>query len=311
MPSYSERLTARVEQLNTPALVGLDPRWEQLPADVRSAAQPGGGSEAVVMARGFESFCCDSIDVVAPLVPAVKPQVAFFEQLGPAGFTALANIIRYARTAGLVVIADAKRGDIGSTATAYADAWLAGENPDAAAFGADALTVNAYLGDDTLRPFVEKAAENSAGLYILVRTSNPGAATFQDRTSENQKLFESVADVVQQLNASHWPDHDYGSIGAVVGATWPEELISLRRRMPNTPFLVPGYGSQGGTAADVAGAFDQNGQGALVNSSRGINFAFQKEQYAEQFGPARWRDAIEAATRQMIADLRKYIPSAE
>ena len=310
MPNYSERLAARVEQVNTPALVGLDPRWEQLPADVKTAAQSAGGSVTAVMARGFKRFCCDIIDIVAPLVPAVKPQVAFFEQLGPAGFTALASVITHARTAGLVVIADAKRGDIGSTATAYADAWLAGEDPDAAPFGADALTVSAYLGDDTLRPFVEKAVQNSAGLYILVRTSNPGAGTFQDRTSENQKLFETVADVVQQLNLSYWPDHNYGSIGAVVGATWPEELNSLRRRMPNTPFLVPGYGSQGGTAADVAGAFDQNGQGALVNSSRGINFAYQKEEYAEQFGPEGWRDAIEAATHQMIADLRKQIPAS-
>jgi orotidine-5'-phosphate decarboxylase len=309
MPSYSERLIARVGQLNTPALVGLDPRWEQLPAEVKEAAQSAGGSDAAIMARGFESFCCEIVDIVAPLVPAVKPQVAFFEQLGPAGFTALARVISHARAAGLVVIADAKRGDIGSTATAYADAWLAGEDPEAAPFGADALTVNAYLGDDTLQPFVEKAVSNSAGLYILVRTSNPGAATFQDRSSKGQKIFETVADVVQQLNSNHWPDDDYGSIGAVVGATWPEELKSLRRRMPNTPFLVPGYGSQGGTAADVAGAFDPNGHGALVNSSRGINFAFQKKEYAEQFGPADWRDAIEAATRQMIADLRKHVPA--
>ncbi|MDG2129130.1 MAG: orotidine-5'-phosphate decarboxylase [Fuerstiella sp.] len=309
MASYSERLTARVSQLNTPALVGLDPRWDQLPADVREAAQSAGGNAAAVMARGFESFCCEIVDIVAPLVPAVKPQIAFFEQLGPQGFTALARVISHARAAGLIVIADAKRGDIGSTATAYADAWLAGEDSTAAPFGADALTVNAYLGDDTLRPFVEKSVSNRAGLYILVRTSNPGAATFQDRISENHKLFETVADVVQLLNSSHWPDDTYGSIGAVVGATWPKELMSLRARMPNTPFLVPGYGSQGGTAADVAGAFDLNGHGALVNSSRAINFAFQKQEYAEQFGPAGWRDSIQAATRQMIEDLQMHIPT--
>ena len=309
MLNFSTRLNSRIQQLRTSALVGLDPRWDSLPRQIRESSSDAGGSELEVKARAFEAFCCSIIDIVGPLVPAVKPQVAFFEQLGPAGMTALLGVLRYAREAGLVVIADAKRGDIGSTAAAYADAWLAGEDPAAAPFPADALTVNAYLGKDTLQPFVDTALSRGAGLYVLVRTSNAGADVFQDRVADGVKLFETVADVVQSLNETHWPNEAYGGIGAVVGATWPEELGALRDRMPNTPFLVPGYGSQGGTAADVAGAFDENGLGAIINSSRGINFAYLRDDFANQFAPEKWRDAVEAATHQMITDLRQHTPA--
>ena len=303
--SYSRRLNDRILQLKTPALVGLDPRWDQLPEEVRQSATQLGGNEGEIQARGFEVFCREIIDIVAPLVPAVKPQVAFFEQLGPAGMQALWNVMQHARDSGLIVIADAKRGDIGSTAEAYASAWLAGADPKAAAYPADALTVNAYLGTDTLEPFVKTARQNGAGLYILVRTSNPGATAFQDLKTNGQNLFETVGDAVQRLNQQHWPEAAYGNVGAVVGATWPEELCELRRRMPNTPLLVPGYGSQGGSAADVAGAFDSTGQGAVINSSRAINFAYRSEKYTEEFAAHQWRDAILAATKSMITDLRQ------
>lgn len=309
MSGYAERLNQRVTSLKTSALVGLDPRWDLLPQEITAMASEKGGSDLEIKARGFEAFCCSIIDIVAPLVPAVKPQVAFFEQLGPAGMAALHAVMQYARSAGLIVIADAKRGDIGSTATAYADAWLAGESPAAAPYPADALTINAYLGKDTLQPFVDMAVARGAGLYVLVRTSNPGAVVFQDRETEGEKLFETVADVVQELNSEHSAGDLYGAIGAVVGATWPQELCDLRSRMPNAPLLVPGYGSQGGTAADVAGAFDENGLGALINSSRGINFAYRREDFVKRFGPGKWRDAVEAATHEMIADLRQHTPT--
>lgn len=302
MTSYSDRLHQQLISKKTPALVGLDPRWDLLPdAVVQRFAKRELNVET--KAAAFEQFCCDIVDVVAPLVPCVKPQVAFFEQLGPAGMQAVQNVIRYARKAGLLVIADAKRGDIGSTAEAYAEAWLAGEDPQAAVFSADALTVNAYLGEDTLQPFVKKCVENHAGLYVLVRTSNPGAIVFQDRVTDGTTVFESVADLVNGCNQQHFPDQAYGSIGAVVGATWPEELKALRSRMPNTPLLVPGYGSQGGTAEDVAGAFDANGLGAVINSSRAINFAHRTPEYAEQFAPEQWQDAVLAATEKMVQDL--------
>lgn len=309
MTSYSTRLNDRICSLGTSALVGLDPRFDLLPEEIRAAAGESGTNPNEVKAAAFEKFCCEIVDIVAPLVPAVKPQVAFFEQLGPAGSTALLNIMNHARRAGLIVIADAKRGDIGSTAAAYADAWIAGEDSAAAPYPADALTVNAYLGSDTLQPFIDLSRERGGGIYVLVRTSNPGAAVFQDRESDGAKLFEAVADTVRNINAEHWPDEDFGSVGAVVGATWPEELNQLRDRMSNTPLLVPGYGSQGGTAADVAGAFRSDGLGAVINSSRGINFAWQREGFKEKFAAAQWRDAVEAATHQMIADLKAHTPT--
>jgi len=295
------RLEERIAALNTSALVGLDPRWDQLPAAIRGN-NPAPSTEE--MARGFQQFCIEIVDIVAPLVPAVKPQVAFFEQLGPAGLQALHAVMRHARDRGMIVIADAKRGDIGSTAEAYADAWLDGDS-GAAAFPADALTVSPYLGDDTLRPFVETAVNRNAGIYVLVRTSNPGAVTFQDRKTDGTTLFEAVADTLQRLNDDLRGPHHWGPVGAVVGATWPEELSRLRSRMPNTPFLVPGYGSQGGTAADVAPAFAGNMTAALVNSSRAINYAWRQPGLREQFTEENWQDAVRSATKQMIADLKE------
>jgi orotidine-5'-phosphate decarboxylase len=299
MSGYMNRLEERISLLNTSALVGLDPRWDQMP-DVLRGKNPDPSVEE--MARGFQQFCIEIVDIVAPLVPAVKPQVAFFEQLGPAGLQALQVVMQHARDRGLIVIADAKRGDIGSTAEAYADAWLDGDS-GTAAFPADALTVSPYLGDDTLRPFVETAVERNAGIYVLVRTSNPGAATFQDRKTDGSTLFEAVADTLQRLNNDLRENNCWGPVGAVVGATWPEELASLRSRMPNTPFLVPGYGSQGGTAADVAPAFNGKQAAALVNSSRGINYAWRQPPWQAQFTEDKWQDAIQAATKRMIADL--------
>ena len=304
MPSYIQRLHQKVLEKKTPALVGLDPRFSQLPPSVIQAAEKRcSGNQHEIKATAYEEFCRRIIDVVAPLVPAVKPQVAFFEQCGPAGCVALSRVIQHARKAGLIVIADAKRGDIGSTAEAYADAWLAGEDPDSAPFASDALTVNPYLGSDTLEPFTRLAAERNAGIYILVRTSNPGAATFQDRESDSQKLYEHVADVVEKFAAESANGNDFGSIGAVVGATYPEELAALRKAMPHTPFLIPGYGSQGGGASDVIPGFASGGLGALVNSSRGINFAYEKEPYRAQYSPDEWEKAVEAATKQMVVDL--------
>lgn len=302
METYSSRLAARITKTGTSALVGIDPRFELLPEPIIANARKTATTEDAVRVAATEDFCRRLIDVVAPLVPAVKPQVAFFEQLGPAGLEMLARVIRHARDQGLVVIADAKRGDIGSTAAAYADAWLAGEDPNAARWAADCLTVNPYLGRDSLDPFVETAKKRGAGLYVLVRTSNKGAADFQDRKTDGETLYQSVASLVEQLSVETL-DGDYGQVGAVVGATWPEELQQLRAAMPHTLLLVPGYGSQGGTAKDVMSAVDANGQGALINSSRGINFAHSKEPFASEFGPNRWEEAVEAATRKMIADL--------
>ena len=311
MSDYSTRLNTRIRTLKTPALVGIDPRWELMPSSIKAVAESKSANRCERDAWAFEAYSKQLIDIVAPLVPAIKPQVAFFEQLGVPGFRALDAVMRYARQAGLIVIADAKRGDIGSTAEAYADAWLAGEDPNAAAWPADALTINPYLGSDSLQPFVDLAHRRRAGLYVLVRTSNPGAAEFQDRMSDGQQLFEIVARTVQRLSeTTRAADRVFGCIGAVVGATWPTQLQQLRSEMPAVPLLIPGYGAQGGTSSDTAGAFYPDGLGAVVNSSRGINFAWQRKPYSGQFGDARWQDAIAAATRDMIADLAQHTPAA-
>jgi orotidine-5'-phosphate decarboxylase len=248
------------------------------------------------------------IDVVAPLVAAVKPQAAFFEQLGPQGMNVLAEVIAYAQQHDLLVIFDGKRNDIGSTAAAYAEGILGRSK---SAWGADALTVSPYLGDDGLKPFVDVAVARSAGVFVLVKTSNPGGRMIQDLVADGRPLYQHVAEYVEAIAVQTAGTCGYGAVGAVVGATYPEQLAQLRRLMPHTWFLVPGYGSQGGTARDVAAAFDQRGSGAIVNNSRGIIFAYRDRPYAEQFGSGRWQEAVEAATRAMIESLRQETPAGQ
>ena len=298
--NFTDRLTARVRDKRNPVVVGLDPRWQQLPAGLKAGLE---AADPTAQAGAFARFCCEIIDVVAALVPAVKPQAAFFEQLGPAGMTALAEVIDYARRKGLLVIADGKRNDIGSTAEAHADGWLGADSP----WRADSLTVSPYLGEDSLTPFVEVAKARGCGIFVLVKTSNPGGGQFQDLASAGQPLYRHVAAQVEQLAAADVGACGYGSVGAVVGATYPAQLEELRAAMPHAWFLVPGYGSQGATAADVAAAFDASGLGAVVNNSRGIIFAHEKKPYAEKFGAARWQAAVEAATMEMIEQLRAAI----
>ncbi|QDT17588.1 orotidine-5'-phosphate decarboxylase [Alienimonas californiensis] len=298
---FSDRLHAAIRAKGTPALVGIDPRLKSLPAPVRDAAT--GPTELDRAADAFERFGKGLIDAVADLVPAVKPQSAFFEELGPPGVAALSRIIVHARAAGLIVVLDAKRGDIGSTAGAYARGLLGGAEPERPDL-ADALTVNPFLGADTLEPFVSVAKERGAGLYVLCKTSNPGSGAFQGVTQDGRSVTQRVAAEIDRLSQETVGEGGYGIVGAVVGATYPAELAELRAAMPSAPLLVPGYGSQGGTAADVAGAFDGAGLGALVNSSRAVNFAFAAEPYAAEFGPTRWQQASAAAARAMVDDLK-------
>jgi orotidine-5'-phosphate decarboxylase len=305
MNRFGDRLAAAVAEKRTPVVVGLDPRFASLPENMKrsndAALRP-----QVVRSAAFERFCRGVIDVVAPLVPAVKPQVAFFEELGPPGLEALAKVIDYAREKKLLVIVDAKRNDIGSTAEAYAAAYF-GEQ---AAWPGDALTISPYLGDDSLQPFVSAACEVDGGLFVLVKTSNPGGKQFQDLQFEGRPLYRHVAAHVEQLAAADAGAHGYGSVGAVVGATYPEQLAELRSAMPHAWLLIPGYGSQGGTAKDVAAGFDAAGFGSVVNNSRGIIFAHQRREFG-QFGEARWEAAVEAATLEMIAALRAETPSGK
>ena len=293
MNRFADRLCAAIKQKGNPVMVGLDPRWAQLPPQLKT-------SSALI---DYLVFCKGIIDVVAPLVPAIKPQSAFFEALGPPGMAVLGEIIVYSQQKGLLVVLDVKRNDIGSTAQAYAEGLL---GPEQSAWGADAITVNPYLGEDSLEPFVQQAEQTGAGLFVLVKTSNPGGAKFQDQILRDTGLpiYRFVADYVERLAAGRPGADGFGDIGAVVGATYPAQLAELRLAMPHVLLLIPGYGSQGGAAQDVMAGFRQDGLGAIVNNARNIIFAYARKPYAEQFGAARWQEATEAATRSMIAELR-------
>ena len=321
MPSFSERLEAAIKSKKTPVLVGLDPRYDLLPDEFKSTTCSccDGGHHVTDLsgnrnsldyvdpekvATAFGRFCYRIIDIVAPLVPAIKPQMAFFEQYGSMGMFALEHVIQYAQRKGLLVILDGKRNDIGSTAEAYADGLL---GANTSVWGGDALTVSPYLGDDSIEPFAKIARERKSGIFVLVKTSNKGGAMLQDLVVDGRPIYRHVAEYVESLNTLHFASNGYGNIGAVVGATWPEQLAELRCLMPRTWFLVPGYGSQGGSAHDVTGAFDTNGLGALVNNSRGIIFAHKTGPFAGKF--SQWEDAVRAATEDMIARLAADTPA--
>jgi len=306
MEAFADRLAAAVKRCGSAVMVGLDPRFEQLPESVVAA---GGPLDLERRTAACLVFCREVIDVVAPLVPVVKPQAAFFEQLGPPGMVALADVIRYAAAKGLLVVLDGKRNDIGSTAQAYAEGILGAG--DQSPWGADALTVSPYLGADSLEPFVAVAQDRGAGLFVLVKTSNPGGGLFQDLVCQGRPLYAHVAAEVEQLAGKTLGSCGYGAVGAVVGATYPEQLAELRAAMPHAWLLVPGYGAQGAGAKDVAGAFDARGLGAVVNNSRGILFAHARPPYAEKYGPSRWQAAVEAATRDMIEQLRAATPAGK
>jgi orotidine-5'-phosphate decarboxylase len=299
--NFADRLIRAIQAKQTPLVVGLDPRTRQLPDPLKPKSD-----DPEEVAQAYLQFCQSIVDVVAPLVPAVKPQMAFFEQLGPPGMQALWEMIAYCRSKELLVVLDGKRGDIGSTAEAYANAYL-GSN-GTSVWGADALTVNPWMGRDTLEPFVKTATDRDAGIFVLVRTSNPGSSDFQSPVAAGSAMYEHVANAVEKLAQQTAGTCGYGSVGAVIGATWPEELKKLRDSMPHTIFLVPGFGAQGGTASDVAQAFDRRGLGAIVNSSRGIIFAWEAASRKHLAG-ARWQEAVEQATFESIAQLREFTPA--
>ena len=296
---FSARLTAAIKHRRTPACIGLDPRHESLPPALGAVA----ATDPAALAPLFTRFCRDVIDAVAPLVPIVKPQLACFEALGPHGMAALADVIAYAHSKDLLVLADGKRGDIGSTAEAYADGWLAGPG------AADALTVNPYLGLDSIEPFVKVATERHAGIFVLVKTSNPGSKDFQDLQTDGRTIYEHVAAGVEAFAARTAAGTTYGAVGAVVGATWPRQLDALRASMPHTWILVPGFGKQGGRAAHVGGAFHADGLGALVVSARDVIFAHARPEMNDGLGANQWQTAVERACRDMIDRLAADTPA--
>jgi orotidine-5'-phosphate decarboxylase len=293
---FTDRLADAVRRQGTPLCVGLDPRWDSLPRSLRNFY---GWGDLEAVAATIQAFCLRVLDLVAARVPVVKPQSAFFEACGPSGMIALQSVIRRAKELGLVVILDSKRGDIATTAAAYADAAFAGTTiagNTLPVWDADAITVNPYLGQDSIEPFLAGARAANRGIFVLVRTSNAGAGLFQDLDCGGCKLYHHVAKAVAAWNDSTIGACGLGDVGAVIGATSPAELQSLRRELPNVWFLVPGYGAQGGTAKDVAAAFRADGLGAIVNSSRGVTFPFQPDDM-------NWEQAIVAATERAASEL--------
>lgn len=295
---FADRLAAAVKKTGSITCVGLDPRKAQLPRPLQDSVTEDTNKQ---WAAAYQTFCYEIIDVVKELVPCVKPQAAFFEALGPDGMVALGNVIRYAEQAGLLVITDGKRNDIGSTATAYADAYLGTSSP----WGSDSLTVSPYLGRDSLEPFAEMCDQRDGGIFVLVKTSNPGGGLFQDRETEGQTLYQSVADLVRELNSTRLGECGYGPVGAVVGATYPEQLGELRQAMPTSWILIPGFGAQGGAAEDVLIGLDDKGLGAIVNNSRNLIFAHAREEYRERFSEMQWQDAVSEATKAMNQQLSR------
>lgn len=299
-----QKLIENIKRTNAPVVVGLDPMLGYIPEHIQKAAFAECGETLEGAAEAVWQYNKAIVDAVYDLIPAVKPQIAMYEQFGLPGLAAFKRTVDYCREKGLVVIGDVKRGDIGSTSAAYATAHLGRVKVGGqmlTPFGEDFATVNPYLGSDGIKPFIEVCREEKKGLFILVKTSNPSSGEFQDRLVDGKPLYELVGEKVNEW-AQECMGDDYSYIGAVVGATYPEMGKVLRRVMPKSFILVPGYGAQGGKAADLVHYFNEDGLGAIVNSSRGIIAAYKQEKYAS-FGPEHFADASRAAVKDMIADI--------
>ncbi len=304
------RLITKIKQTNAPIVVGLDPMMKFIPGQITKTAFAEFGETLEGAAEAIWQYNKGIVDAIYDLVPAVKPQIAMYEQFGIPGLVAFKKTVDYCKEKGLVVIGDIKRGDIGSTSEAYAMGHLGkvqvGSN-SFYGFDEDFVTVNPYLGSDGVNPFVKICKEEKKGLFILVKTSNPSSGEFQDRLIDGRPLYEIVGEKVAQWGEDCMGD-EYSYIGAVVGATYPEMGKVLRRVMPKAYILVPGYGAQGGKGADLVHFFNEDGLGAIVNSSRGIIAAYQQEKYA-QFGEAGYADAARAAVIDMREDIAQALAS--
>lgn len=302
------QLIEKIQKTKAPICVGLDPMLSYVPEHIQAAAFEQYGETLEGAAEAIWQFNKEIVDHTFDLIPAVKPQIAMYEQFGIEGLKVYKRTVDYCKEKGLVVIGDAKRGDIGSTSAAYATGHIGSVQVGSktySGFDTDFLTVNPYLGTDGVKPFVDVCNSHDRGLFVLVKTSNPSSGEFQDRLIDGRPLYEWVAEkVVEWGNASM--DGDYSNVGAVVGATYPEMSRILRNLMPHTYFLVPGYGVQGGTAEDLKHCFNKDGLGAVVNSSRGIIAAYKQEKY-KKFGAENFAEASRQAVMDMVADINSVL----
>lgn len=299
------KLVANIKKTNAPIVVGLDPMLNYIPEHVQKKAFAEFGETLEGAAEAIWQFNKEIVDKTYDLIPAVKPQIAMYEQFGIPGLEAFKKTVDYCKEKGLVVIGDIKRGDIGSTSAAYAVGHLGHVQVGSksyAPFDEDFVTVNPYLGSDGVNPFIDICKEENKGLFILVKTSNPSSGEFQDQLVDGRPLYELVGEKVAAWGEAHMGD-EYSYIGAVVGATYPEMGKVLRKVMPKSYILVPGYGAQGGQGKDLVHFFNEDGLGAIVNSSRGIIAAYKQEAYAK-FGAENFGDASRAAVEAMVADIQ-------
>jgi orotidine-5'-phosphate decarboxylase len=312
MKNFADKLIEAIKAKGTPICVGLDPRLDKIPSFIkRKALETENQTPLKAAADAILEFNKGIIDAVADIVPVVKPQIAFYEIFGFEGMRAYEETLKYAKSKGLLTIADAKRNDIGSTAEAYAQAFLGevsffeGENEVVTPiFDADSITINPYLGWDGVKPFVDECIKYEKGIFVLVKTSNPSSGDFQDlKMEDGNSLYEIVGHLLDSWGANEIGESGYSFIGAVVGATYPKQAEKLRKIMPNNIFLVPGYGAQGGGAEDVKPAFNSDGLGAIINNSRGITFAY--ERFA--MDPVQYADAARKAVIEMKEDLEKLL----
>ena len=299
-------LQDKIRAMKNPTVVGLDPKPEYVPPQMRKECYDQYGETLEGAAEAIYRFNCGLMDALCDIVPAVKPQAAYYERLGWRGMEALERTIRYAREKGFFVIADIKRGDIGSTAQAYSDGWLGKTKVGSAertAFDADCVTINGYMGSDAIQPFIETCKAEDKCLFVLVKTSNPSSGELQDMVAGDRVVYKVMGDLTERLGRGTAGRHGFHLTGAVVGATYPSDLRELRRRLEHTFFLVPGYGAQGGTAEDVQYAFNKYGHGAIVNSSRGIMCAWQKTGRDGSDYP----QAARAAAVAMRDDIKQFV----
>ena len=306
------KLTAKIQKTNAPIVVGLDPMLNYIPKHIQEKAFKEYGETLEGAAEAIWQFNKEIVDKTYDLIPAVKPQIAMYEQFGIPGLMAYKKTVDYCKSKDLVVIGDIKRGDIGSTSAAYAVGHLGkvqvGDNK-IAAFDEDFATVNPYLGSDGVKPFIDVCKEEKKGIFVLVKTSNPSSGEFQDRLIDGRPLYELVGEKVAQWGEDCMGD-SYSYVGAVVGATYPEMGKVLRKIMPKAYILVPGYGAQGGQGKDLVHFFNEDGLGAIVNSSRGIIAAYKQEKYGK-FGEENFGDASRAAVEDMIADIDGALKAAK
>lgn len=305
------QLVAKIRKTGAPIVVGLDPMMKYVPEHIKQKAFAEHGETLEGAAEAIWQYNKGIVDCIYDLIPAVKPQIAMYEQFGIPGLVAFKKTVDYCKEKGLVVIGDVKRGDIGSTSEAYAVGHLGKVQVGSKSyygFDEDFVTVNPYLGSDGVKPFLKVCQEEKKGLFILVKTSNPSSGEFQDRKisdADNRPLYEIVGEQVAGWGKEHMGE-SYSYVGAVVGATYPEQGKILRKIMPKSYILVPGYGAQGGKGADLVHFFNEDGLGAIVNSSRGIIAAYQQEKYAS-YGEANYGDASRAAVQDMIEDISQAL----